>query len=272
MSEVMPVPASTVVLVRDSSGGPEVLLLQRNLQSGFMPGMYLFPGGAVDEADGSAEAVALCMGLDDAAASSVLGLARGGLAYWVAAIREAFEEAGVLFACDARGDAVLLAPNINAEHFLAHRRALNAGAGDFLGMLRTEGLALPVDRLTFFSQWITPVGAPRRYDTRFFIARAPEGQDALHDNVETIAYAWMHPGAALEGYRRGKLKMRTPTWKTLERLAEFRSADQLIDALRRERPGPALLPRIDRAGRRLLPGDPGYEEAGSPEGQGEWRT
>jgi 8-oxo-dGTP pyrophosphatase MutT (NUDIX family) len=272
MSEATPLPASTVVLVRDGASGPEVLLLQRNLQSGFMPGMYLFPGGAVDQADASAEAFALCVGLDDTAASSALSMARGGLANWVAAIREAFEEANLLIACDARGDMIGPAAIAASDRFRACREALNAGTGDFIGMLRAEGLTLPVDRLAFFSQWITPVGAPRRYDTRFFVARAPEGQDALHDNVETVAYAWMHPAAALEGYRRGELKMRTPTWKTLERLADFLSADELIGALRRERPGPALLPRIDKSGRRLLPGDPGYEEAGSPEGRGEWRT
>ncbi len=272
MSEVTPLPASTVVLVRDGESGPEVLLLQRNLQSGFMPGMYLFPGGAVDAADASGEAFGLCTGLDDAAASRVLGVARGGLAYWVAAIREAFEEANLLIACDARGRTIAPAAIAASDRFRACREALNAGGGDFIGMVRDEGLRLPADRLACFSQWITPVGAPRRYDTRFFVARAPEGQDALHDNVETVAYAWMHPAAALEGYRRGELKMRTPTWKTLERLAEFASTDDLVGTLRRERPAPALLPRIDKAGRRLLPGDAGYEEAGSPEGQGEWRT
>src|SRR5262245_45709595 len=95
---LVPRPAATVVLVRDAADGPEVLMVQRNLNSVFVPGAYVFPGGALDEGDHAAELQALCDGPDDAAASRVLGMARGGLAYWIAAIRELFEEAGVLMA------------------------------------------------------------------------------------------------------------------------------------------------------------------------------
>ena len=96
MTEVKPSPAATVTLVRDAPLGLEVLMLQRSMALKFMPGAYVFPGGALDPGDDSAELHGLCVGLDDAAASRALGLARGGLAYWIAAIREAFEEAGIL--------------------------------------------------------------------------------------------------------------------------------------------------------------------------------
>ncbi len=272
MTDLTPLPASTVVLVRDSARGLEVLLMQRNLQSGFMPGMHLFPGGAIDEADTSEEFARLCAGFDDIAASSALGVARGGLAYWVAAIRESFEEAGVLLTYDARGEMVLLDRPEEIARFRERRAALNAGTQEFGALLREEGLQLAADRLVYFSNWITPVTAPRRYDTRFFVAEAPAGQDVLHDNRELISHIWMNPGLALDKFRSGEFKMRTPTVKTLGQLAGYSSARSLIDAMRAQRDIPAMLPRINKKGERLLPGDPGYEEADSDEGRGAWRT
>ena len=267
-----PVPAATVTLVRDSDAGPEVLMLQRNFQSGFMPGMYVFPGGALDAADDSPEARARCAGLDDPAASSVLKLERGGLAYWVAAIRESFEEAGILLACDAGGGMVALSEAAGIERFRVHRQALNAGEQEFIALLVRENLRLPADRLVYFSHWITPLGAPRRYDTRFFVARAPDAQDALHDNLETIDHVWVRPRSALDAHRRGKFNLRTPTLRTLELFAQFAAVDELIAAMRAQSEVPTILPRIAKNGQRMLPGDPGYEDAATAEGRGQWKT
>lgn len=272
MVEVTPVPAATVTLVRDSDDGLEVLMLQRNFQSGFMPGMYVFPGGALDESDYSPEACALCVGLDDPMASSVLKLERGGLAYWVAAIRESFEEAGILLACDARGDMVALSEPAGIERFRVHRHALNAGEQEFLALLARESLRLSADRLVYFSHWITPLGAPRRYDTRFFIARVPAAQDALHDNLETIGHVWVQPRTALNAYGSGTFNLRTPTRRTLELFARFAAVDELMAAMRAQHEVPAILPRIAKDGRRLLPGDPGYDAAAAVEGRGQWKT
>jgi 8-oxo-dGTP pyrophosphatase MutT (NUDIX family) len=265
-----PLPAATVTLVRDAEHGPEVLMLQRNFQSGFMPGMYIFPGGALDAADASPEACALCARLDDATASRRLGVARGGLAYWIAAIRESFEEAGILLACDAEGKPVDTIDPAALQRHEVERNRLNAGEGDFAAFLRAEGLRLAVDQLLYFGHWITPVGAPRRYDTRFFIARAPARQIPVHDNVEAIAHAWVEPQSALAAHARGQFSMRTPTVKTLEMFARYRTVDELIDAMRALNEVPAMLPRISRDGRRLLPGDPGYDEAATAEGRGAW--
>jgi 8-oxo-dGTP pyrophosphatase MutT (NUDIX family) len=270
--EVEPLPAATVTLVRDADDGVEVLMLQRNFQSGFMPGMHVFPGGALDDSDYSRDACALCTGLDDGTASGILGIERGGLAYWVAAIRESFEEAGILLACDAHGATVALNEPAVMEHFRCERHALNAGEREFTTWIAGENLRLSADRLVYFSHWITPVGAPRRYDTRFFIARAPDAQEPLHDNVEAIAHEWVQPARALEAHARGGFNMRTPTLKTLELFAPFESAERLIAAMRARIDVPALLPRIAKDGRRLLPGDPGYDEAATAEGRGEWRT
>jgi 8-oxo-dGTP pyrophosphatase MutT (NUDIX family) len=270
MPELEPLSAATVTLMRDSDEGPEVLMLQRNFRSGFMPGMYIFPGGALDASDYSQQACALCEGLDDPAASSILRLERGGLAYWIAAIRESFEEAGILLACDARGEFVALDEPSAIERFRVRRHALNAGEQAFTALVAEEHLRFRVDQLVYFSHWITPLGAPRRYDTRFFLARTPAAQEPLHDNVEAIAHTWVRPQTALAAHARGEFSMRTPTLKTLESFAKFGSVDEIIRAMRALQEIPAMLPQITKDGRRLLPGEPGYEEAATAESRGRW--
>jgi len=271
MKPVPALPAATVSLVRDTSRGLEVLMLQRNHQSGFMPGMFLFPGGAIDQGDSAAAVLTRCSGLEDAAASAALGVEQGGLAYWAAAIRESFEEASVLLAYDERGDLVNPRDPSRIERFDEYRRQLNAGEQDLAPMLEREGLRLAVDLLTYFSHWITPVTAPRRYDTRFFVAIAPEGQEAAADNVEAIHHVWVNPAEAVERYGSGEYKMRTPTIRTLERFAPFSNAEALVAALRSQPVAPAVLPRITPTGERLVPGDPGYDDIASAEAQGKWK-
>lgn len=265
IGEVTPQPAATVTLVRDAPRGLEVLLLQRSHSLKFMPGAYVFPGGALDAADNAPETHALCAGLDDGAASHALGVERGGLAYWVAAIREAFEEAGILLAYDASGAMVSLEGNATAR-YSAHRSSLDERRGNFGAIVQEEGLLLAVDRLTYFGHWITPARAPRRYDTRFFLAVAPERQVARHDNFETIAHAWMRPQEALDLCARETLSMRFPTIKTLEQFTQCGTAAELVAAFSSKRVVRPNLPRMAPDGRTLLPGDPGYEEAGKGEG------
>ena len=261
---VKPLPAATVTLVRDAPRGLEVLMLQRSHSLKFMPGVYVFPGGALDAADSSPEMQAMCAGLEDEAASRALGVERGGIAYWVAAIREAFEEAGILLAYDASGSIVSLHGDA-AERYRAHRSSLDERRGDFGAIVREEGLRLAVDRLTYFGHWITPVRAPRRYDTRFFLAVAPERQEARHDNYETIAQVWVRPQEALDLCARETLNMRFPTIKTLEQFTQCATAAELVAVLSSTRVVRPLLPRTTRDGRTLLPDDPGYEEAGRVE-------
>lgn len=269
MNDVLvPRPAATVTLVRDAPGGFEVLMMQRNFQSVFMPGMHVFPGGAVDRHDHSSEIAALCVGLDDEAASRKLGIANGGLAYWVAAIRESFEEAGILLACDERGELVTLDDAERAERFHAYRRRVEHGEHPLSEMLNGEGLRLPLEQMTYFSHWITPVGAPRRYDTRFFIAVAPAAQQPLHDNRETINHVWVRPAEALSLNKQKKFDMRTPTLHTLRLFAEHDCVASLINRMQALGDIPVIEPRIAKNGRRVLPGDPEYERAGTAAGRG----
>jgi 8-oxo-dGTP pyrophosphatase MutT (NUDIX family) len=257
--------AATVMLVRDGDEGMEVFMLRRNLNSDFVGGAYVFPGGAVDDADRHEDLERICQGRSDDAASNQLGIPSGGLAYWVAAIRESFEEAGVLLAVpEGETDVISFAEPDVAERFRLHRKAVDSGEQRLIEICEVEHLRLDVDRIHYFSHWITPEGPPRRYDTRFFVASAPPGQVPLHDDRETIANVWIRPQDALARHEAGEFDLIFPTIKNLEAIGRFsRSADLLAHAQSISEV-PAILPRIvqDEGGMRiLLPDDPGYDNA-----------
>jgi 8-oxo-dGTP pyrophosphatase MutT (NUDIX family) len=265
--------AATVMLVRDGDAGAlEVFMLRRNLNSDFVGGAYVFPGGAVDPADRHADLEPICEGRTDAEASALLDIdsPTGGLAYWVAAIRESFEEAGVLLAYDRDGTIVDLRDPDEEARFSVHRKAVDTGERRLIEVCAEEGLRLAVDGMHYWSHWITPVGPPRRYDTRFFLAAAPVGQSPLHDDRETIANCWITPADALARHRAGEFDMIFPTIKNLEALSRFSTAAEALAAAAAIESVPAILPRVvaDGDGMRIvLPGDPGYDDAGGvPDG------
>jgi 8-oxo-dGTP pyrophosphatase MutT (NUDIX family) len=270
-TEITPIPSATVTLVRDAAHGPEVLLMQRNLKSGFVPGAYVFPGGALDEWDNTPAARELCSGLTDAQASGMLGIATGGLAYWIAAIRESFEEAGLLLAYDAPQRILALDDTGTIERFARHRHALNKGACNLADILRPENVTLAADQLVYSGHWITPLSAPRRYDTRFFVAAAPPAQEPLHDNHETISHVWIRPADAIDRHRCDEFKMRFPTVRTLEGFAAYDSVEALMAAMRARHNIPSILPHIKRDGAHVLPGEPGYDDTASRERHGQWK-
>ena len=264
---VTPMPSATVTIVRDATPGVEVLMMRRNLKSGFVPGMHVFPGGGLDDDDLLFKNNKLCNCLDDRAASAALGLTHDGLCYWVAAIREAFEESGLLLARDAQGRLVRFDDAKVEARFREHRRRLNAGEAAFTELMASEQLQLAADALTYFAHWITPVGMPRRYDTRFFMAEAPSGQQPVQDERETIAAEWVSPAEALSRHGRGEFEMRTPTVRTLETFADFASVASLRKGLAAKQGEiRAVLPKIGKDGQRILPGEPGYDDA-STEGR-----
>jgi glyoxylase-like metal-dependent hydrolase (beta-lactamase superfamily II)/8-oxo-dGTP pyrophosphatase MutT (NUDIX family) len=269
----VPRPAATLILVRDSAGGIEVLMLQRSQKARFAAGAFVFPGGVIDPADSGGELAALCAGIDDAAASRELDLERGGLAYRIGAIRECFEEAGLIFACDADGVLVEIVAPDAVEEFTALRRQVNAGDLRFAAICGLRDLRLAADRLAYLSHWITPVDRPLRYDTRFFVAIAPPAQLPLHDGRETTAQVWIDPADALERHRRGEFELRFPTMKTLELLARFANTAALMGHARSTRVEAPVVPRLasGRAGQRLLGSDDfAYAEVGKldPDGRG----
>ena len=254
--------AATVMLLRDGDDGLEVFMLRRNLNSDFVGGAYVFPGGAVDPADGGAELDDFVSGRRDAEVSALLGLERGGLAYWIAAIRESFEEAGLLLAYDGSGRHVELVEPAVVERFAEHRRLVDRGERGLVEVCRAEQLRLATDAIHYFSRWVTPLGAPRRYDTRFFVALAPEGQTPLHDDREVIANLWIRPEDALEQHAAGRFELIFPTVRSLESLMLFDRAAEVIEHAAGVESIDPILPRIveDSGSLRIvLPGDEVYD-------------
>jgi 8-oxo-dGTP pyrophosphatase MutT (NUDIX family) len=258
--------AATVMLVRDHPiNGLEVFMLQRTLAAVFAKGMYVFPGGRVDANDNEDQLEAVCDGLDDEEASALLGIPNGGLSYWVAAIRECFEEAGVLLARPSSSKELIRFDTDAAlqNRFNVARHAIHDGMMSLVELCATENLRLVTDNIHYVSHWITPLGEPRRFDTRFFIARAPEAQEPLHDDNETIASLWVSPIEALERHARGDLAMIPPTTSNLQFLAPYGTANEALNAAKKIGTPTAILPKLktDAEGKVIgiaMPGDADY--------------
>ena len=239
--------AASVVLLRDGPAGLEVFLVQRHGASDVLGGAHVFPGGKVDGTDAQ---LAPAQYLDQAVPPLQTQLAEPGLGadaaagLFVAAIREAWEECGVLFAEAQTGAAATPAPD-----------------SDFARMLAQRGLQLQTRHLAPWSRWITPLLSPtmsRRFDTRFFLAALPAGQEAIHDNHEAVASVWLTPRAALLQYQAGQIELVPPQIMSLVHLMQYGSAAQALDAARRQ-PPPLILPEgFDEGDTRVLcyPGDP----------------
>ena len=259
---LLPRPAATVMTLRDRPQGYEILMLQRNLKSDFVGGAHVFPGGGVDHADLEFAARGLVVGLNDEEASQRLDLVSGGLAYYAACLRELFEEAGLLIACSVNGDPRLFTDADTIRRMAAHRRAVNNGTMSFADVLEQEALRLDVRGVEYVAHWVTPVGPPRRFDTRFFIAVAPPDQVATHDAGETVADRWIRPVDALHAYERGEFEMILPTIRNLESIAEYSCALDVLEYARSLERVVCVEPRIVQGTDGpviLLPGDEGYE-------------
>jgi 8-oxo-dGTP pyrophosphatase MutT (NUDIX family) len=223
--------AATVMLVRDGDGGVEVFMLRRTPSAAFAGGAHVFPGGAVDDADRHGDLEAVCEGRTDAEASRLLGIDAGGLAFWVAALRESFEEAGLLLAYDSTGELLGFDDDADlATRFAAHRGAVDRGERRLVDVCVTEGLRLAVDCVHYVSHWVTPRGQTRRFDTRFFVAAAPSAQAGFHDDREAVDSLWVHPADALARARDGEIELIIPTIHNLEALAAFARCDDLLEA------------------------------------------
>jgi 8-oxo-dGTP pyrophosphatase MutT (NUDIX family) len=251
--------AATVMVVRESTGlgsaasGIEVLMLRRPASMKFAAGAYVFPGGSVDPADGTAKIGWL--GPDAAEFGRWLGatpeLAR---ALVCAAVRETFEEAGVLLAGTPDGEVVVP----DGPSWEADRAALTAGEISLAVLLDRRGLVLRADLLTPWARWITPLAEPRRFDARFFAAALPAGQQVVAHAAEADKIAWVRPADALAAARKGEMSLLPPTSTTL---AEFAAAAGVADILGRERAVTPIQPTLlNEDGQAWLevPDDAGY--------------
>ena len=281
--------AASVIVLRDRpEGGVEVLMLRRAERDGDMrSGAAVFPGGVLDARDRDAHAHVL--GWDDAHASRLLSLPAGGLDYLVAAARECFEEVGLLFARPARpaqpagpgevgGDAGAgdAAEDPDFAQALAHAHAhwrgpMQRGEQPVAGLCAALGLSLDLREWAYFSHWLTPPGQPRRFDTRFFVTRAPAHQHAEADYGEAVELMWLTPQAALDPAR--GLKLLPVTRETLKRVSSFASVQAALEHARNQGEVKLTMPRraeTARGQRVVLPHETAYAEVGriDPAGRG----
>ena len=261
--------AASLIVLRDSPRGLEVLMIRRAERPGDQnSGATVFPGGLLDASDrGHYER---CNGLDDATASARLGLAADGLHYWVAAVRECFEEAGLLFATDADGKTVDL-DALPQDEVVALRRALHANQTGMAEVCARFNVRLATDRLAYYSHWITPKGLPKIFDTRFFVTEAPAGQTAVADATETVDLLWMTPAEVLD--KNNGLRLMNVTEITLKHIATFTKAADAVAWARAQTTVPLNRPRIgvsSKGKRPLNRGDWAYAELGrlDPDGNG----
>lgn len=242
-----PHPSATIVLMRDSARerALEVLLLRRVRSAGFVPGAFVFPGGRVDDADALPALVERADGITAAAAADRLGLpcdARPpALAYYVGALREAFEETGLLVARDPAGRSAVCAAGDASTRALLDE--LRADEGRFPSVLERLACRLDLGAVAYIGHWITPVAEPRRYDTRFFAAAVPAEHRVLIHEAELSEAVWLTPSEALELNVRGALPMVFPTIRTLESLLPFPSPEAVLAGFR-DRDIPTILPRL----------------------------
>jgi 8-oxo-dGTP pyrophosphatase MutT (NUDIX family) len=261
----IPKNAATVILLKEKEPeGFEVFLLKRHEKSSFMGGSFVYPGGRVDRDDGSLEICSFSKGITFDEAHKILGGTTSpeeSFAHWIAAIRELFEEAGVLLAYDQRGNLFQLKNRDERKKFLHYRESLQKSGLTICEMAQKEKLLFALDQLHYYAHWITPEARSERFDTRFFLARYPLGQEASHDQKETTAGIWITPHKALEENLKGEVFLSPPTLKTLEDLSRLKTVDEVFTLLKNMKIQPILpiLTKITSGPFIIFPWDPEYE-------------
>ena len=258
----IPSTAATLVLLRDRTPAEvEALLLQRHAKSKFAAGDYVFAGGKIEADDMPPDGEGFCRGLTAAQAAARLGgglAPRDALSCWVGAIREAFEEVGVLLAYEADGRLLRITPGAKLR-YEAYRAACHRANPAFFDMLRAERLTLATDRLAYFAHWVTPEEQPLRFDTRFFAAVMPPEQEPVVDGHEIVDLKWLTPAEAISALARKEISLRFPTIKNLELVAGGGApAAAVVESLGR-REVQTIRPRVlqvDGKPLAVLPGDP----------------
>ena len=258
----IPKDSATVILVRQGQEKtPEVFLARRHASQSFMAGVYVFPGGQLEASDADIAETKLLSASDDFQPHILLQdstLTRDmALGFYICAIRETFEETGVLFARNAGDDSIDFGKAIIQARFAGYRQPLNEGKITLADIIRQEGLVVIPELLIPYAHWITPEIVPQRFSTRFFLAEMPHhGQNAVTDKDELTSSLWATPHDALKMYAAGKIAMMPPTLKTLEEMTEFISLGELFAAARNRKIYP-VMPQPMKSGLKL-PHDPEY--------------
>lgn len=223
-----PLLAATMVLVRDQPKGYEVFMIERPAKGAF-PKLHVFPGGKIDPSD--TELAKYCPLLSDRRASQLLSVKDDGLRFWVCAIRECFEECGVLF---ARQNDEILTVRTETERMRVREWAqrVSTSSEDFQLVLDAHKLTLATDEVHYFSHWITPKLAPARFNTRFFLAQLPQNQKTDAQSTEIVSACWIRPNVALEKFKTNEWRMILPTLTTLRMISNYTDTEDLIKHVR----------------------------------------
>ena len=222
-------PAATIIVVRQAQPSFEIFMLKRTSKASFASGMFVFPGGRVDGDDHLHKYDPYRYGPTEAQAPQVEALGFEWRGYWIAAIRETFEEAGLLLAY--QNDKIVTFDSAEKrQRFTQYREPLHSGTMSLLEICQAENLRLALDQVHFYNRFVTPLGRPRRFDTRFFIAAAPESQVGAHDEKETVASTWISPQDALERHAAKEFDLMNVTRMQLEWLAQYPDKQSLLDA------------------------------------------
>lgn len=250
-------PSATILLLRDGARGLEVFMVQRHHEIDFATGAMVFPGGKVDPGD-----------LDPALAARCDGLPQAGQeerALRIAAIRETFEEAGVLLARPQGGDALVSGARLGALR-RRWRDALIEGRADMARLVTEERLRLACDLLIPFAHWITPAFMPKRFDTWFFLVSAPQDQLAVHDGGESVDSVWIRPDDAVVEAEAGRRTIIFPTLMNVKKLGRSGSVAAALDAAG-SRPVVTVFPRVEKRDgelRMILPAEADYDVVEAP--------
>lgn len=246
-------PASTILLLRDGAEGMEVFMVVRHHQIDFASGALVFPGGSIDADDHAIAKVPALHG-------DGKGLDAAALAFRIGAVRETFEECGILLARANESNQLVSAARAG-EIEARHRVALNKGERSFSEILRTEAIVPALDQLVPFAHWITPLGMPKRFDTQFYLAVAPADQVGAHDGTESVDSIWIGPNAAVQGAKSGTFKLVFATERNLIKLGRQNSATAALDAAGKS-PVVTVCPEVIRGenSRQLrIPVEAGYD-------------
>jgi 8-oxo-dGTP pyrophosphatase MutT (NUDIX family) len=256
MVQILARPASTIVVIRDQNAVLEILMLRRSSAVAAASGAHVFPGGGVDAVDVDIAERGLVTGLDDGTAARRLNLDSGAMPYYCAALRELFEEAGLLLAIESDGRPL----SVENRRLVAWRSDLATGRVTWSELLEREGLRLAVGEMQYLAHWVTPERRLRRFDTRFFVAAAPANQEALPDDSEIVEHVWTTVSAALERQDTGDWSMLVPTVRTLQLLAPQHSVHQVLERAATSTVARIQPREVERDGRIVVvvPGEPGY--------------
>lgn len=256
--------AATVILTRDTDRGMEVFLMRRHRAQSFMAGAFVFPGGALDADDADPNLASSIAGLTASEAAQNLQEPNipqeTALSLYMAAIRETFEEAGVLLAYNPDGTPLQFPDEQTAIRLSQARRDLHKKDMTLKDLAKQEKIRFAFDLLTPYAHWMTPGIEKKRFDTRFFLARIPAGQVPLHDTIEMTESRWMTPADALTAHRQREIRLMPPTLRTLEDISRFNDTEALRQYATHRKIYP-ILPqarRINDTLHLLLPHDPDY--------------